>query len=200
MLYIIDYFKLLLQYKVQENIIANTNVLNDTYRKAINVVLKNSLIHIIPACLFLGVYEYGYSGDFSFLKFCFDVLVSRILVDIFFYSIHRLLHKNFFYHALHKKHHEITTPVGITSIYMTITDLYIGNILPIYLPLLILNSHPLTVKFWMIATTLNTVVFAHSGFKKIAEAHDYHHSHFSKNFGTDLFMDRLFGTYHYESD
>lgn len=195
LLFIIDYFKLLTKFKIQDTIITTTNVIFDTYKKTINVVLKNSLINIIPACVLLGLYETNYMYPFALNKFVFDIIIARILVDVFFYVIHRILHLNFFYHALHKKHHEITTPIGVASIYMTITDLYIGNILPIYLPLFILYSHPITIKFWMIVTTLNTVVFAHSGFQQLANNHDYHHSHFTKNFGTDLFMDRVFGTH-----
>lgn len=196
LLFIIDHFMLLTKYKIQENKILNSDVIENTYKKSIYIVLQNSLFYMIPVFLISGAYEVGYRDSFSIIKFFFDIFFARILLEIFFYSIHRMFHLGIFYQKFHKKHHEITTPIGITSIYMTLTDLYIGNILPVFLPLFILNSHPITLKFWIIATTLNTVLFAHSGFKQIANSHDYHHSHFDKNFGTDLFMDKLFGTHH----
>lgn len=198
-LFIIDHFKILDKFKIQQNKIQTTSVIDDTYKNSLYVVLWNSLICIIPGLLFVGAYENAYEGDFTIIKFGFDIMFARILTEILFYTIHRICHLSPFYKYIHKKHHEIITPVGITTLYMTPIDLYIGNILPTYLPLYILHSHPITIKFWIIATTINAVVFAHSGFKKIANSHDYHHSHFNKNFGTDLFMDRLFDT-EYEMD
>lgn len=194
LLFIIDYFQLFTKSKIQKYKIMSTNVVMDTYKKAIYTVLQNSLLYTIPVFVFLGAYDTIYKNDFSIIKFCYDIFIARILIEILFYLIHRIFHSSFFYQRVHKKHHEITTPVGITSIYMTLPDLYIGNILPVYLPLFILYSHPLTIKFWIIATTINTVIFAHSGFEDISHSHDYHHSRFDKNYGTDLFMDKLFGT------
>ena len=196
LLFIIDHFMLMTKYKIQENRMQTNEMLKYTYKKTIPTVLQNSLINIIPIFLVAGTYETNYKESFSVFKFGYDVLIARILAEIFFYTAHRMFHLNTLYQKYHKKHHEITSPVGITSIYMTVPDLYFGNILPVYLPLLILNAHPITIKFWIVATTLNTIFFAHSGFDKIANSHDYHHSHFNKNFGTDLFMDKLFGTHH----
>jgi len=196
LLFLIDYFKLFVNMKIQTDKTINTNVLMDTYRKSLSTVLQNTLIYIIPIICVFALYEETYTGEFSLLKFMFDIGICRILTEILFYSVHRIFHMNMFYQYVHKKHHEITTPIGISSVYMTFIDLYIGNIMPVYLPMILLNAHPLTIKIWIFMTTMNTIIFAHSGFKLIAEAHDYHHSNFTKNFGTDLFMDRLFGTQH----
>lgn len=195
-LFLIDYFKLFARLKIQTEKTMSTSVLMDTYKKSINVVLWNTLVCIIPIICVFGLYEASYVNEFTILKFITDIAICRILTEILFYVAHRIFHLNMFYQYVHKKHHEITTPVGITSVYMTFTDLYIGNIMPVYLPMILLGAHPITIKIWIFITTMNTIIFAHSGFKVIAEAHDYHHSNFNRNFGTDLFMDRLFGTAH----
>ena len=222
LLFLIDYFKLFVELKIQKNKLININI-DSIYKKIFPLVLQNSLLSIIPAILVMGMYELTYfeninnpnnpnnynnynntncsesSNNFHVSKFVYDIIIARLLSEIFFYCTHRLCHINYLYQSIHKLHHEITIPIGLSALYMTIADLYIGNIIPTYLPMLILQCHPVTIKFWMITTTLNAVIFAHSGFQGLANSHDYHHSHFNKNYGTDLFMDKIFGTYYDET-
>ena len=94
----------------------------------------------------------------------------------------------------HKKHHEIIAPIGASAIYMTLVDLYIGNILPVYIPMFILSAHHNTILLWIVMTTINTVTKAHSGFEGLSNFHDKHHSSPMHNFGLGIFMDKLFGT------
>ena len=77
---------------------------------------------------------------------------------------------------------------------MTFIDFYIGNILPVYLTLYIVGAHPFTIKLWLVFTTANTVIFSHGGFD-LVDFHDKHHMMFNKNYGIDIFMDKLFGTH-----
>lgn len=187
-LFLIDYYKIFINYKLQ-----SIDTI-PTYKKCIGTVLRNTLIFGIPLALLFGVYECNYVIDFTIRKFVTDTVLCRIFTEILFYIIHRTFHLNIFYKHIHKKHHEIIAPIGISAVYMTVIDFYIANILPIYLPMIILGAHPITIKVWGIITTLSAVVAGHSGFKYISNTHDYHHSLFTKNFGTDLFMDKLFGT------
>jgi sterol desaturase/sphingolipid hydroxylase (fatty acid hydroxylase superfamily) len=60
--------------------------------------------------------------------------------------------------------------------------------------MILLSAHPYTIKIWIILTTANSVIMAHSGFKIMADFHDYHHEKFTKNYGMNLFMDYLMGT------
>ncbi len=191
LLFIIDYFNLFTQYKIQTK--QHTEIIN-MYAKTIGCVLRNTLIYTIPIIYLFSIYEINNTIEFSITKFALDLIICRILLEILFYTVHRILHINPLYKYIHKKHHEIHAPIGISSIYMTVSELYIGNIIPLYLPLLIVNAHPVTVKLWMVFTTINTILFAHSGFKFLASAHDYHHLNHNKNYGTDLFMDNIFGT------
>lgn len=187
-LFVIDYYNLLDNYKIQHQ---------DTlpiYKKCINNVMQNTFFATIPLVLFFGHYEANYSNPFSFYICIKDIFISRFVTEVLFYSIHRLAHIPSIYQTVHKKHHEIITPIGISTVYMTVLDFYFANVLPIYFPVIMLNSHPFTIKLWSIGTTLAAIIGGHSGLKYIAESHDYHHTLFTKNFGTDLFMDSLFGT------
>jgi sterol desaturase/sphingolipid hydroxylase (fatty acid hydroxylase superfamily) len=191
LLFIIDFYQLFTKYKIQQ--IEYSKIMN-TYKKVLPTVLKNTLIYTLPIIGLFTYYESNYIGEFDIYKSGVHILVCRVLSEILFYVFHRVLHLDIFYRRYHKKHHEITAPVGLSAVYMTVVDFYFGNIVPLYLPLIMVGVNPWVIKVWIVLITLNTVIFAHSGFKFFADNHDYHHKNFNKNFGTDLFMDRLFGT------
>ena len=167
------------------------------YNKCFTVVLFNTLFGIIPGLLTITWYIGNYSSPvFSFYKMITDLIISTLLVDVFFYSCHRLLHTKPAYKKFHKLHHKIKEPIGFGSLYSTLVELYVGNIIPVYLPLLLLSSHCITLYAWIIITTLNTVILSHSGYKQLSRSHDLHHEKFNVNYGVLYIMDKLFGTYH----
>ena len=58
----------------------------------------------------------------------------------------------------------------------------------------ITNCHPLTMCGWLTLSLVSTSS-THSGYWMLgAEGHDHHHEHFDYNYGTNVIMDRLFGT------
>jgi sterol desaturase/sphingolipid hydroxylase (fatty acid hydroxylase superfamily) len=166
-----------------------------TYNKVINTVMINTFVYSLPIIFYAGYYDTLFINDFSLLKCLFDLGFALLCIDPFFYFSHRLLHVNPLYILFHKKHHEITKPVGMSALYTSCVEFYVGNILPIFLPLYIVGSHPITIKLWLMIIVINTIIFAHSGYKKLADFHDKHHQHFVKNYGTDMFVDKLMGTY-----
>jgi len=187
----IDYYNYFVSEKIQ------TNKINDimlTYNKIFYQVTVNTFIYIIPFCVIGGIYDMNYDMYFSIKKCIFDIILGIPLIDIFFYLLHKLFHTKYLY-PYHKKHHEIIAPIGMSALYMSVTDMYFGNILPVILPALILSYHPITIKVWIAMAIINTITLAHSGFKRISDFHDYHHETFNKNFGTNIFMDKLFGTF-----
>lgn len=52
----------------------------------------------------------------------------------------------------------------------------------------------ITAKIWFIIV-LTESILSHAGYKYFSEAHDKHHMRNNINYGNNLFMDRLFGTY-----
>lgn len=164
------------------------------YKKCLSCVLINTLIASIGPSVLMAWSQHGNNEFFSPGKCITDIALSLILIDILLYICHRIFHIPFLYKLFHKKHHEITAPVGFSSLYMTITDFYFGNILPTFLPMYLMGAHPITTHIWLIGVIINTTFFAHSGYY-IADYHDKHHSLFNKNYGAHIFMDKLFGTY-----
>lgn len=168
----------------------------NTYNKVLGTVMMNTFIYSIPIVLFGGYYDMYIGDDIFMIKKCLiDLFFGLFCIDPLFYICHKLLHTKYLYSLFHKKHHEITKPVGISALYSTGFEFYFGNILPIFLPLYLVRAHPITVKIWMLIVIINTVVFAHSGYKKLADFHDKHHEHFNKNYGTDIFVDKIMDTY-----
>ncbi len=176
-----------------------------TYKKCLYIAAKNALVSTVPAFLLFGLYEYHYeirnTQDVesngmtqSVVNALWHLGVARILSEVFFYVSHRLLHTNMLYKFVHKLHHEITSPISISALYMSFYDLYMGNILPLYLPFVIMGSTPTLVLYWIVGSTISAVVGGHGGIMLLDTSHDDHHRLFKMNYGTGLFMDWLCGT------
>jgi len=178
-------------HKIQKN-----NDILGTYNKIFKRVLFNTLIGIIPGIYIISLYTNTCKIPFSILKMITDIICTLISSDILFYICHRLLHTKILYKYFHKLHHEIKKPIGFGALYSTLTEIYVGNIFPLYTPLLFLSSHEITIMIWIIITCCNTVILSHSGYKKLSEFHDLHHEKFNVNYGSSVFMDKLFGTFH----
>ncbi len=179
--------------KIQQT---NTNEIYSTYEKIIKTVALNTFVFAIPIILYAGYYDTNVMIlPFDYTKCFFDLCIALVCIDPFFYTTHKLLHHKLLYNAFHKKHHEITKPVGMAALYSTVTEFYVGNIIPIFLPLFIVGAHPITIKIWLMMIIINTILFSHSGYKKMADFHDKHHQYFNKNYGTDMYVDKLMDTY-----
>ena len=125
-------------------------------------------------------------------------LAMPLLVDIMFYINHRILHNKYLFY-FHKRHHELVSPVGLGSFYMSPVEFYWAIIIPIFGPLVLLGANSYNSHLWLTFSVFNGICVAHSNTKNLSEFHDYHHStkgYFKYNFGIDIFMDRLFGTRH----
>lgn len=170
------------------------------YKKSINLVTFNILV-TVPSFFISFSYFYNmYIGSLISTDFfnVFDILkffCNIILIDIFFYLFHRLFHCNFLYKRYHKKHHEFIKPVSISALYNHPIDCIFGNVLPVMLPIFILREGFLISNIWITICVIDTIYLSHYGSHGESEFHDLHHEKFNYNFGTKLFMDRLFNTY-----
>ena len=189
-LYVLDITGILFHRKLQPK---HTIEIAETYKKCLPTAIINTCIYNIPAILTLPIFVNWYGVEFSWIKTIFDLVASYILMDFFYYATHRILHMEKFYQRFHKKHHEITAPVGLTATYLTFVDYY-SNILSIYLPPIILSSDRFTIILWIIISTMNTVFIGHSGYSPLASFHDNHHKYFNCNYGVGILADRIFGS------
>ena len=170
------------------------------YRKAIGLVSKNVFVtvplfflmfNIICSILFGSMISTHLFNIWDIPKY----MLNFILVDIFFYLGHRLFHIGFLYKKYHKKHHEFTKPVSIIALYTHPIDCICTNIFPVLLPIIILREGLIVSHLWIITAVVNTIYMSHNGEKDISDFHDLHHEQFNYNYGTEVFMDKLLGTY-----
>lgn len=168
--------------------------LNEIYNKVIPNVILNVHILSIPAIYYFN--KLLQNPNYHLLKnlpLPAKYLALPILVDIMFYSVHRLLHSKYLYY-FHKRHHELINPIGIGSFYMSPVEFYGAIIIPIFAPLVLLGANNINAHLWLTFSVFNGICVAHSNTKNISEFHDYHHNVSRYNFGIDIFMDRLFRT------
>ena len=126
-----------------------------------------------------------------------DLLLSFIGREGLFYYVHRLLHRKGLYPRIHKIHHRFTAPVALAAQYAHPFEHLVSNIVPIFLPPVLLQTHILT--FWtFLAIMLFEAATVHSGYnfyEGMAKRHDKHHEKFRVNYGGALaFLDWFHGT------
>ena len=168
------------------------------YKKYLHRVAFNVLVLSLPFA-YLTPYMFPiYYRPFAIYRFAYEIMLSRIISDITFYALHRLMHYPPLYRYSHKKHHEVNISIGMSALYTDWFDFYLGNVIPTVLMPAIIITNPLTLKLWIASVTVSTVLIAHSGYSNWSTYHDNHHLKFKYNYGTNVFMDKLFGTYCYQ--
>lgn len=177
------------RYKIQY--LCKSTIIN-TYKKCVLQYLANIFI-FTP--LVLGFYQYfiDLKNSYSVYDFCMLPFIY-VLSDVFFYISHRLFHTNMLY-KYHKKHHEIIKPVSISALYLHPIDFIFGNIVPLFIPCLLLSNKICTYYIWTAIIITNTITISHHGEKNKSIYHDLHHKYFKFNYGTELgIMDHIFST------
>jgi sterol desaturase/sphingolipid hydroxylase (fatty acid hydroxylase superfamily) len=115
-------------------------------------------------------------------------LISVLIVEMWFYSTHYLLHQRPFYSQIHKIHHRFKAPIAVASMYAHPLEFITGNLLGVVLGPMLTRCHPLTSYIW-IHNALMSTGGSHSGYKMFyADFHDAHHQYFDYNFGIGWFV------------
>ena len=120
--------------------------------------------------------------------------IHGIVIDVWFFTTHWILHRPLLYKAIHKFHHRFKAPTAVACTYANPVEFSIGNVMGVVLGPAVTNCHPFVAAFWMALSLISTSM-SHSGYLALgASNHDQHHEHFDYNFGVDVIMDRLCGT------
>jgi sterol desaturase/sphingolipid hydroxylase (fatty acid hydroxylase superfamily) len=169
----------------------------DAYKKIdfsnkIHIIFKNVFIYM-PISLYIILTICPIQHTFhSIYHELFHIFLNIVFGEIWFYTLHRMLHTKYLY-KYHKTHHEIKDTVGLFALYAHPFDAIIVNMGSIYILHLLLRFS--SVQIYLVGTyaTINTIVHSHSSIHKNL-SHQIHHLKFNVNYGLDLFMDKLFHT------
>jgi sterol desaturase/sphingolipid hydroxylase (fatty acid hydroxylase superfamily) len=178
---------------IQETHRSKMRVCGD-YFKALPLVSFNVFV-TIPLSILIFQPLQSTMQPFNFYQLL-HIPAYVIISDFVFYVIHRLLHTSKLY-KIHKIHHRFTRPMALASIYSHPLEIFFGNIVPLFVPIVIFNSSFPILYAWTFLITFETTYSAHSGIKnRGGEGHDLHHKLFNFNYGSGfLIFDKLFGTY-----
>jgi len=121
-------------------------------------------------------------------------VIHGLVIDVWFYSTHYLLHSKLLYARIHKFHHRFKAPTAVACVYANPIEFVIGSVGGVVLGPALTRCHPYLAAFWM-AYALTATSMTHSGWRIFgADDHDAHHEFFHFNYGVGLFMDKLMGT------
>ena len=130
----------------------------------------------------------GPAREFDWGTALMHVVVCGLVIEVWFYWTHRLLHYGSLYRMIHKKHHKYTAPAAIVAVYAHPLEFLIGNYMGVALGPVVTGCHPSVGVFWYTVTIFGTCM-THSGYDYwhgtdlSAHHHDMHHEFFNCNFG-----------------
>jgi sterol desaturase/sphingolipid hydroxylase (fatty acid hydroxylase superfamily) len=148
-------------------------------------------VSVAYSILFTPLWTYvDQNNEFTILK----LITLRLLHDFFAYTIHYLFHTKYLYH-LHKKHHYWNKPIAMSFVYASKTEMVFNNLTPLFLSAWLAGLTPLWFTIFLTIGTMSSIA-AHSSYDLLNNRYHWlHHQHQHMNYGSDVFMDRLFKTY-----
>jgi sterol desaturase/sphingolipid hydroxylase (fatty acid hydroxylase superfamily) len=156
--------------------------------KHIGVVLRNLLIieSIYTVAWFFDLFNTN--DGLSVHTNLFNTVLIFIIQDVWFYSIHKLLHNIPKLYVFHKQHHEVFGPFH--TWHASVFEHIAVNIMSFVVPSSLFPLHVYAFHLLIAIQSWSSV----SG--RINNAfHEIHHTNGKKRFGTLYIIDRLVGSY-----
>ena len=121
-------------------------------------------------------------------------VLGVLLVELFFFCSHRLLHVQPLYSLVHKQHHEYKAPIALAAIYAHPLEALVGNTFAVMGPAFLVGFHAYTW-YWGICLGFFSTQSSHSGYNIDGRFHDIHHEFTTFNYGSIGLLDYLLGTF-----
>ena len=166
----------------------NENV--DKYNMALSTVFKNVCIYSIPAFVLINLFYIP--PEFNLLWCGICLILNIYLPNPLFYFSHRYFHSNKTLYEYHRVHHEFKIPIGMASAYTHPIDFIFGNMVPLGLPLILLQCDVYTILILLVLGNYSTIVEEHSNYSS-HNHHLLHHIYSNCNYG-DTMIDTIMGT------
>jgi len=126
-------------------------------------------------------------------------ILSYFLTDLYFYHVHIMLHHPQLYSKIHKMHHTFqNNSYALIALYCTPYEAVVLNVFSVALGPVIFQIPAPYIYLWFSLVAFNTI-FTHSGLTipyLIENFHDLHHKLFTYNYGTNIYLDWIYGTYY----
>tara|TARA_B100001287_G_C22628606_1_gene503890 strand:+ start:699 stop:1328 length:630 start_codon:yes stop_codon:yes gene_type:complete len=119
-----------------------------------------------------------------------EIIVNIIIIEVSFYSFHRLFHVPILY-KYHKQHHSIKDVIGIAAVYCHWSEMIFVNLSGFIISHIVFSHSFLHLMFIMIISITNTIFISHS---ISTSTHSNHHLKFNVNYGVLHTLDYYFGT------
>lgn len=158
------------------------------------------LLHTGTTKIYLDFHQYG------LLYFVFSVLIYLVGFDLYFYVLHRLLHRGVLYHHIHSVHHAVTAPSVFSIFCMHPLEAVLFAAYPAAM-LILLPLHPLALALAALVIHQANLVghFGHELFPRwfarrvpfisSATYHDIHHQTGAHNYAYFFnWLDWIFNT------
>ena len=195
------YLTFVLSYFVFSLYTYNIDVTNETnielrnendakYTKAFPTVFKNVCIYSIPAFVLINLFYIP--PEFNLLWAGICLILNIYLPNPLFYFTHRYFHSNKTLYKYHQVHHEFKAPIGMASAYTHPIDFVFGNMVPLGLPLILLQCDAYTIIILVVLGSYSTVVDEHSNYSS-NNHHLLHHIYSNCNYG-ETSIDHFMGT------
>ena len=186
--YILDF------YGIEKRQPTNLEKMEKIYQKILPNVLFNILV-VSPIYVYYVFSFFTINKEIHLFLLPFELFYMYIGTDILFYTFHRIAHIPSIYKIVHKKHHELTAPIGLGAFYCNPLEMILVNLPSVLLPALLVNIPFFSIVVYNFFATINTVVKSHGGYRHLCGFHDIHHEKFNVNYGVGYFMDKLFNTH-----
>jgi hypothetical protein len=85
-----------------------------------------------------------------------DLAVMGVVIEVWFYSTHRLLHWPPLFKAVHKLHHRFHAPTAVASMFAHPFEYVVGNSLGVVLGPALTNCHPFMGAWWLCFCLVST--------------------------------------------
>lgn len=203
--WIVNKMRFLDKYKIQKRNWRDDEkqLLIETYKKFIN-----SRILLLILYFLVRSEEFGKDRSYEIptrWHSSYQLIVSLLISDTFFYCTHRLAHTKWFY-RIHKQHHEYTKCEPVAILWTNFSETILVSIPIFIIPVYWLQMHKLTLFMWLTMTTchgfyehcnydLPVPILQFIPFGDTSFMHSMHHIKQKYNYGIYFdHMDKYLGT------